>query len=42
MFVIDLILTVGSLGLLYGAFWAGAKYQTLAKFGEAIKAKFSA
>ncbi len=40
--MIDIILFLFTLLLFFAGFWCGAKYQTLAKFGEAIKAKFSA
>lgn len=39
--MIDIILFCFFLGCVYGGFWLGAKYGTLAKVGEAIKQKFA-
>jgi hypothetical protein len=39
--MIDIILFLFTLALFFAGFWCGAKYGTLTKLGEAIKAKFS-
>jgi hypothetical protein len=38
--VIDIILFGFFVGSVYGGFWLGAKFGTLAKTWEAVKAKF--
>ncbi len=38
--MVDIILFCFSIGCIYGGFWAGAKYGTLAKAWEAFKGLF--
>lgn len=39
--MIDIILFIAVVGIFFGGFWCGSKYQTLSAMGQRIKQMFA-